>query len=113
MQKFRILLNTDDAPTPKARKSVIDVIVMATALFCIMKRILSLIGSSGVSFILDKDGASAIPDIKINISSIPMPAKVENNKIHRGRFFFFDNPFQNWCKNLFLQSDCKNFMNIQ
>jgi hypothetical protein len=67
-------LNTEDAPTTKASKSVNDVIVMATALFCIIKIILSLMDT------LDSGGASAIPDIRMNISSIPIPAKIEDER---------------------------------
>jgi hypothetical protein len=69
MQKSLMLLNTDDAPTTKASKSVNDVMVIATALFCIMKITLPFMDIS------DKGGASAIPDIKMNISSIPIPGK--------------------------------------
>lgn len=67
MQKLRILLNTEVAPITKARRSVRDVIVMAIPLFCIMKTTLSIIED------FDNGGASAIPDISMNISSIPIP----------------------------------------
>lgn len=58
---------TDVAPIVKASRSVMDVIVMATPLFFNMYFILSFIDA------VERDGASAIPDIKMNISSIPMP----------------------------------------
>lgn len=67
MQKFLMLMNTDVAPIKKASKSVIDVIVMATPHFLSMNCILSLTEATG------KGGASAIPDINMNMSSIPMP----------------------------------------
>ena len=63
-------MKTDVAPIVKANKSVIDVMVIATPLFWSMYFILSLIDDAVV-----KDGPSAIPDIKMNMSSIPIPDK--------------------------------------
>lgn len=62
-----MLTKTDVAPMVNASKSVIDVIVIATPLFFIMNFILSFI----VAFV--RSGASAIPDISMNMSSIPIP----------------------------------------
>lgn len=70
-QKFLILIKTDVAPIPNASRSVIEVIVIEMPLFLSMHFILSLTVDSG------KDGAPAIPDIKMNMSSIPIP-KMEN-----------------------------------
>lgn len=67
MQKLRILLNTEVAPITKARRSVRDVIVIAIPLFCIMETTISIIED------FDNGGASAIPDISMNKSSIPIP----------------------------------------
>lgn len=64
-----MLTNTADAPMMNAIRSVTDVIVMATPLFFIMKAI----RSSTVEE--ETGGASAIPDRRINMSSIPMPRK--------------------------------------
>lgn len=60
-------MKTEVAPTKNAKMFVTEVIVMEIALFLNMHFILS---STDIS---ERDGASAIPDIKINISSIPIP----------------------------------------
>lgn len=67
MQNVLMLTKTEVAPMVNASKSVIDVIVMATPLFFIMNFILSFI----VAVVMA--GASAIPDISMNMSSIPIP----------------------------------------
>lgn len=69
MQNSLMLTKTDVAPTVNASKSVNDVIVMATPLFFIINFILSSIEA------VVKDGASAIPDMSINMSSIPIPVE--------------------------------------
>lgn len=60
-------MKTDVAPTQNAKMLVTEVIVMEIALFLNMLFILS---STEIS---ERDCDSAIPDIKINISSIPIP----------------------------------------
>lgn len=52
------------APTPNARRSVTDVMVIDIPLVLSMLFILSSIDA------FDRDGAPAIPDIRINMSSI-------------------------------------------
>jgi hypothetical protein len=67
MQKFLMLMNTDDAPIANASRFVMDVMLIATPVFFSMCFILSSTDAT------DNDGASAIPDIKINMSSMPIP----------------------------------------
>lgn len=69
MQKFLTLMKTELAPIENARKSVIEVMVIAIPLVLIMK----LIRSETLDFSMDS--ASAIPDIKMKTSSIPIPKK--------------------------------------
>lgn len=71
MQKFLTLMKTELAPIENARKSVIEVMVIAIPLVLIMK----LIRSETLDFSMDS--ASAIPDIKIKTSSIPIPKNIE------------------------------------
>lgn len=69
MQKFLTLMKTELAPIENARKSVIEVMVIAIPLVLIMKQI----RSETLDFSMDS--ASAIPDIKMKTSSIPIPKK--------------------------------------
>lgn len=71
MQKFLTLMKTELAPIENARKSVIEVMVIAIPLVLIMK----LIRSETLDFSMDS--ASAIPDIKMKTSSIPIPKKIK------------------------------------
>lgn len=72
MQKFLTLMKTELAPIENARKSVIEVMVIAIPLVLIMKQI----RSETLDFSMDS--ASAIPDIKMKTSSIPIPKKYKN-----------------------------------
>lgn len=74
MQKFLTLMKTELAPIENARKSVIEVMVIAIPLVLIMK----LIRSETLDFSMDS--ASAIPDIKMKTSSIPIPKKIKKIK---------------------------------
>lgn len=76
-----MLTKTEVAPTVNASKSVNDVIVMATPLFFIIYFILSSIEA------VVKDGASAIPDMSINMSSIPIPVEYRIN-VHLFQLMF-------------------------
>ena len=67
MQQFLMLTYLDVAPIPKASKFVKEVIVMDIPLFL---NIIIILSSTEIS---RRDGASAIPDIKRNMSSIPIP----------------------------------------
>lgn len=67
MQNALMLTNIDVAPMVNASKSVIDVIVIATPLFFDMNFILSFIVA------VVRAGASANPDISMNMSSISIP----------------------------------------
>lgn len=64
-----MLRNTEVAPIPNARRSVTDVMVIDIPLVLSMLFILSSIDA------FDRDGAPAIPDIRINMSSIPIAEK--------------------------------------
>lgn len=68
MQKFLTLMKTELAPIENARKSVIEVIAIPLVL------IMKLIRSETLDFSMDS--ASAIPDIKMKTSSIPIPKKI-------------------------------------
>lgn len=60
-------MKTEVAPTPNAKRFVIEVIVIDIPLF---PSILFILSST---FTSNRDRASAIPDIKTNISSMPIP----------------------------------------
>ena len=84
-QKFLTVKNVEVEPIPNARKFVRDVIVMATALpFRAMKIFLcrlSVTLSSVLLFLVScvvNSVASAIADIKTNVSSRPIRAKPES-----------------------------------
>lgn len=64
-EKFRTAGNTDEAPAQNAMTSVSDVIVMAIPLVLIVFPI-----RDSISSLLD---VAASPDIKINMSSTPIP----------------------------------------
>lgn len=64
-----MLTNTADAPMMNASMSVKDVMVIAMPLFFNINAIRSSIVAEDIG------GASAIPDKRINMSSIPMPKK--------------------------------------
>lgn len=64
-----MLRNTEVAPTPNARRSVTDVMVIDIPLVLSMLFILSSIDA------FNRDGAPAIPDININMSSMPIAEK--------------------------------------
>ena len=95
-QKFLTLKNVEVEPIPNARKFVRDVIVMATALpFKAMKSFLcrfSVTLCSDLLFLVSCVAnfvASAIADIKTNMSSRPIPAKSENFAFDPGFFSGF------------------------
>lgn len=69
IQNILMLTNTADAPMMNASMSVKDVMVIAMPLFFNINAIRSSIVDEDIG------GASAIPDKRINMSSIPMPKK--------------------------------------
>lgn len=69
IQNILMLTNTADAPMMNASMSVKDVMVIAMPLFFNINAIRSSIVAEDIG------GASAIPDKRINMSSIPMPKK--------------------------------------
>lgn len=71
-----MLTNTAEAPMMNAIMSVTDVIVMATPPFFNMKAIRSSTVDS------ERGGAPAIPDSRINISSIPMPRRQNQTMLY-------------------------------
>lgn len=71
-----MLTNTADAPMMNASMSVKDVMVIAMPLFFNINAIRSSIVDEDIG------GALAIPDKRINMSSIPMPKKYTHTYIY-------------------------------
>lgn len=68
-------MKTEEAPIPNARRSVIEVIVIEMPLFLSIHLTLSLTVTVEAPSV--RDGASAIPDININMSSMPIPKMIK------------------------------------